>query len=221
MIHALSNTMFNIHDTYTVLYTMFNIHDICIVLYTMFRASFSVCCMIFQKISNKSHNMKAMIILSHSWPPFLLLSYSYGENELLWDPVHTFLSIFTRKNSPNFKRTHLYWHTFTKLSLSNIMKHGESDVEWQISIQGIHFSAFWNIFGKEEPLILMIYALFYTECLIFVIFVLVCTWTCLSGSDHCSQEDSIFVSPIQYKHTSPLSMGILTSTRCRLATEPS
>ncbi len=32
----------------------------------------------------------------------------------------------------------------TKLSLSNIMKHGESDVKWQISIQGIHLSAFWN-----------------------------------------------------------------------------
>ncbi len=37
------------------------------------------------------------------------------------------------------------WH-FTKLSLSNLMKHGKSDVEWQISIQGIHLSAF----GKEN-----------------------------------------------------------------------
>ncbi len=37
-----------------------------------------------------------------------------------------------------------------KLSLSNIMKHGENDVERQISIQGIHLSAFWNnVWGKE------------------------------------------------------------------------
>ncbi len=47
-----------------------------------------------------------------------------------------------RKNSPSIKRTHLLLDTFTKLSLSNIMKHGESDVERQISIQGIHLSVF-------------------------------------------------------------------------------
>ncbi len=57
---------------------------------------------------------------------------------------------FREKNSPSFKRTHLYWDTFTKLSLSNIMKHIESDVEWQISIQGIHLNAFGNYFLKRE-----------------------------------------------------------------------
>ncbi len=30
------------------------------------------------------------------------------------------------------------------------MKHGESDAERQISIQVIHFSAFWNYFWKRE-----------------------------------------------------------------------
>ncbi len=30
------------------------------------------------------------------------------------------------------------------------MKHGESNVEWQISIQGIHTSAFCNYFWKRE-----------------------------------------------------------------------
>ncbi len=30
------------------------------------------------------------------------------------------------------------------------MKHGGSDVEWQISIQGIYLSAFWNYFWKRE-----------------------------------------------------------------------
>ncbi len=30
------------------------------------------------------------------------------------------------------------------------MKQGESDVEQQISIQGIHLSAFWNYFCKRE-----------------------------------------------------------------------
>ncbi len=30
------------------------------------------------------------------------------------------------------------------------MKHGESDEERQISIQGIHLSAFWYYFSKRE-----------------------------------------------------------------------
>ncbi len=30
------------------------------------------------------------------------------------------------------------------------MKHGESDVEWQISIQGMHLSASWNYVWKRE-----------------------------------------------------------------------
>ncbi len=30
------------------------------------------------------------------------------------------------------------------------MKYGESGEEWKISIQGIHLSAFWNIFEKEK-----------------------------------------------------------------------
>ncbi len=34
--------------------------------------------------------MKALMTLSHSWSPFLLLTYLYGENELLWGPVHPF-----------------------------------------------------------------------------------------------------------------------------------
>ncbi len=37
------------------------------------------------------------------------------------------------------------------------MKHGESDVERQISIQGIHLSAFWNYFWKREALKLVKY----------------------------------------------------------------
>ncbi len=30
------------------------------------------------------------------------------------------------------------------------MKHGQSDVEQQIGIQGIHLNAFWNYFWKRE-----------------------------------------------------------------------
>ncbi len=61
----------------------------------------SVCCMIFLKFSNKSHNMKALIIiLSHSWSPFFLLTYLYAENELLLGPCVSFWGIFIRKNSP-------------------------------------------------------------------------------------------------------------------------
>ncbi len=47
----------------------------------------------------KSHNMKALVILSHSWSPFLPLICLYGEkNECLWVCV-AFWNIFLRKNS--------------------------------------------------------------------------------------------------------------------------
>ncbi len=39
---------------------------------------------------------------------------------------------------------------FTKLSLSNVIKNGECDVERQISIQGMHLSAFRNYFWKRD-----------------------------------------------------------------------
>ncbi len=59
----------------------------------------SVFCMIFLKFATKS-NMKALIILSHSWSPFLLLTYLYGENELLWGPVPPFGAILQEKTPP-------------------------------------------------------------------------------------------------------------------------
>ncbi len=46
---------------------------------------------LFWTFHAKSHNMKALIILSHSWSPFLPLTCSYSKN--VW-------SIFLRKNSP-------------------------------------------------------------------------------------------------------------------------
>ncbi len=67
------------------------------------RSSFSVCCMIFLKCSNKSHNMKALIILSHSWSPFFLLTYLYGENELLVSSVHPF-GVFSWEKPPKDRR---------------------------------------------------------------------------------------------------------------------
>ncbi len=112
----------------------------------MIRASFSGCCMICLKCSNKSQNMKAVIILTHSWSPFFLLIYMEKMN--FYRTVCILLGYFT--NSTTFKRTHYKWDTFTKLSLSNIMKRGECDVEWQISIQSIHLSAFGFMFGKEK-----------------------------------------------------------------------
>ncbi len=40
--------------------------------------------------------------------------------------------------------------TFTKLFLSNIINHGESDVQWQISIQGGYLSVLGGYFMKKE-----------------------------------------------------------------------
>ncbi len=43
-----------------------------------------------------------------------------------------------------------WWESFTKLFLSNIINHGESDEQWQISIIGSHLSVFWDTFMKRE-----------------------------------------------------------------------
>ncbi len=46
--------------------------------------------------------MKTVIILSHSGSPFFLLTYLYGENELLWGTVRPF-GLFFVKNLPQFQ----------------------------------------------------------------------------------------------------------------------
>ncbi len=42
---------------------------------------------LFWTFHTKSHNMKALVILSHSWWPFLPITCLYGKNELLWVSV--------------------------------------------------------------------------------------------------------------------------------------
>ncbi len=52
--------------------------------------------------------MKALIILCHSWSPFFLLTYLYGENELLWGPVFPFGEFCEKKTLPVSRElTHL------------------------------------------------------------------------------------------------------------------
>ncbi len=67
------------------------------------KASFSVCFIIFSEISNKSHILKALITLSHSWSPFFLLTYLYGENELWWGHVRPF-GVFSWEKPPPVSR---------------------------------------------------------------------------------------------------------------------
>ncbi len=150
----------------------------------------------FWTFHNKSHNMKALFILSHPRSQFLPLTYLYGKYELLWVSVHPSGVFFVRKNFPSdypfkshdydnqcaelimvwlpydrrkcehngvrlvwefdclqftqfipmsphgigYKQTWYppdvreWWETVTKLFLSDIINHGESDVQWQISI---------------------------------------------------------------------------------------
>ncbi len=92
--------------------------------------------------------MQTLIILSYSWSPFILLNYLCGENELLLGPVNP-LEFFREKKLPQFQENTFVMKHFTKLSLSDIINHGESDVERQISIQDIHLSAF-GIFVRTE-----------------------------------------------------------------------
>ncbi len=44
---------------------------------------------LFRTYHNKSHTMKALVILSHSWSPFLPLTCLYENKELLWVPVRS------------------------------------------------------------------------------------------------------------------------------------
>ncbi len=71
-----------------------------------------------------------------------------------------FLEYFLKKkNSSRFRRT----HNETLLQnyyLYYLMKHGESDVQWHICIQGIHLSAFGSIFGKEKEALTYRYAMY-------------------------------------------------------------
>ncbi len=90
--------------------------------------------------------MKALIIRHHHFPYLLI----YMEKINFCGALCTLLEYFHYKMSPLFKNSFVSNETFTKLALSNIMKHGESDVEWQISKQGIHLSVFWNYLWKGE-----------------------------------------------------------------------
>ncbi len=42
---------------------------------------------LFWPFQTKSHNMKAIVILIHTWSPYLPLTCLYGQNELLWVSV--------------------------------------------------------------------------------------------------------------------------------------
>ncbi len=98
--------------------------------------------------------MKALIILSNSWSPFFVHSYLYGENELLWGTACSF-GVFSPEKTPSFSRELIC----NKILLQNYPgamqynEHGQSDVERQISIQGIHLSAFWKYIWKIKEVL--------------------------------------------------------------------
>ncbi len=71
----------------------------------IFKASYSVCCMIFQKKKKNHITWKHWSFLSHAWSPFFLLTYLYGEKWIFVRPCTLFWSISVRKNSPSFKKT--------------------------------------------------------------------------------------------------------------------
>ncbi len=55
---------------------------------------------LFWAFHAKSHNMKAFVILSHSWLPFLTLTSLYEKKRTFVGLYVAFRSIFWRKNSP-------------------------------------------------------------------------------------------------------------------------
>ncbi len=55
---------------------------------------------LFWTFHNKSHNMTALVILSHSWSPFLPLTCLYGKNEILWVSVRPSGALSREKKLP-------------------------------------------------------------------------------------------------------------------------
>ncbi len=88
----------------------------------------------FWTFQNKSHNMKALFVLSHSWSQFLTLTCLYGEMNFCGARC-TLLEYFWEKKVPPDRLfnigAHITWEGFTEIFLSNIIKYGKSDIEWQ------------------------------------------------------------------------------------------
>ncbi len=78
-------------------------------LHTLFKATFSVRCMTFLNFHTKSHHMKALVILSHPWSPFLPLTCLNGKKWTFVDLCAGFWSIFLRKTSPRITNATDMW----------------------------------------------------------------------------------------------------------------
>ncbi len=65
----------------------------------------------FWTFHTKSHNMKVLVILSHSWSPFLSLTCFYGKKVTFVGLCAAFWSIFLRENYPQI--THANHMTMT------------------------------------------------------------------------------------------------------------
>ncbi len=155
---------------------------------------------LFWTFHSKSDNMKTLVILSHSWSPFLPPTCLYEQKEHLWVCV-SHSGIFSWEKTPSrlpmqitwprlplgrfvydlitvrqkenvnitlldlclftFYSVHVNestyppdvrwsWETFTKLFLSNIINHGESDVQWSINKKVVIWAFFWISLWKEK-----------------------------------------------------------------------
>ncbi len=74
--------------------------------------------------------MKALIILIHTWSPFLPLSCLHGKKITFMGLCVAFCPDYPCKWHDHDHK----WADFTKLFLSNIKNHGENDIQWPISL---------------------------------------------------------------------------------------
>ncbi len=82
-----------------------------------------------------------MITISHT---YLFIS----KNELLWVPVQP-SRVFSQEKTSSIPSFSFRMRTFTEL-FANIKKYGKNDIEWQISIQGMNWSGFWDYLRKRD-----------------------------------------------------------------------
>ncbi len=103
---------------------------------------------------NKSHNMKALVVLSPSWPPFLTFTCLYRENELMCGPVLPSGELSWEKTQPISMFQH--WGSYSDDKHLKIILVQYNEKWWRMTL--VYKVCIWVLFGiifvkKKEALI--------------------------------------------------------------------
>ncbi len=92
--------------------------------------------------------MKALIILSHSWSPFLPLTCLYETKKNFYGSLCALPKYFLEKKLPPDCRSNLGWESFILIQYYEIWY--KNYIEWHTSIQGMSLSDLRDYLRKRE-----------------------------------------------------------------------